>query len=259
MRALAEEYRKANPASAGPAELMSNSRQDRGAKNALRLREIQFHANAIGVVHEELRIAGTRHDTFAEFDVVLLQALAHALDIGGGKGDVIETAGVLVFLLGAAYHDAFARLARAHQMHRGDAAGIEPIAGKIERRSIAVLQAQHFTVEVLGALKVLGFDGVMLQSAKWHGCSPCKKVGLDEGEVGLDAQHPGADGFKMAEPALQLLSHGVDVAESTLQRMPLEDRGGSGGVIGEINRLAPLVDGVGGGHADDDALFDRDA
>jgi hypothetical protein len=57
-------------------------------------------------------------------------------------------------------------------MHGGDAAGIEPVAGEIERRTIAVLQPQHFTVEVLGALEVLGFDGVVLQSAKWHGCSP---------------------------------------------------------------------------------------
>ena len=73
---------------------------------------------------------------------------------------------------GAAHHDSLARRARAHQMHRGGAAGVQPVAGKIERRAIAVLQTQHVTVEILGALKVRWFDGVMLQAAKSHDCSP---------------------------------------------------------------------------------------
>src|SRR5882757_6731326 len=62
----------------------------------------------------------------------------------------------------------------------------------------------------------------------------------------------------MAEPALQLLGHGVDVTEAAFQRMVLEDRRGSGGMIGEVDRLARLVDGVGSGQADGDALLDRD-
>jgi hypothetical protein len=44
---------------------------------ALRLREIQLHADAVGIVEKELRIAGARHDTLAEFHVSGLQALAH--------------------------------------------------------------------------------------------------------------------------------------------------------------------------------------
>ena len=62
----------------------------------------------------------------------------------------------------------------------------------------------------------------------------------------------------MPDLALQLLGHGVDVAEAALQRMVFEDRGGARGVIGEVDRLARLVNGVGGGHADVDALRDRD-
>src|SRR3979411_1168719 len=111
-------------------------------REALRLREIQLHADAIGIVEEELRIAGARYDTFAEFHVAGLQALAHAVDVGCGKGDMVEAAGILVFLRGAAPHDAFAVLAWAHQMHGGDAAGIEPIAGEVERRTVAVLQSE---------------------------------------------------------------------------------------------------------------------
>src|SRR6266852_4411435 len=81
---------------------------------------------------------------------------------------------------------------------------------------------------------------------------------LDEGEVGIGAHHPGADGFKMPELALQLLGYGVDVAEAALQWMVLEDRRGARGIVGEVDRLARLVDGVGRGHPDIDALRYRD-
>ena len=172
---------------------------------------------------------------------LLLQALAHAVDVGGGEGDMVEAAGVLVFLLGAAHHDAVARLARAHQVHGGDAAGIEPVAREVERRAVAVLQAQHVAIEILGASpdRRARWCNAAVRRAAWI-------FSLDEGEVGVGAHHPGADGFKMAEPALQLLGHGVDVAEAALQRMVLEDRGGAGGIVGEVDRLACLVDGMGG-------------
>src|SRR5450631_601446 len=78
----------------------------------LGLREIQLHANTVGIVEEELRIAGARHNALAEFHVPGLQPVAHALNIAGGKGNMVEAAGVLVFLLGATHHDAFAGFAR---------------------------------------------------------------------------------------------------------------------------------------------------
>src|SRR3977135_1912219 len=80
----------------------------------LRLEEIQLDADAVGIIEEKLRIAGARHDTFAEFHVVGLQAFAHTFDVGRGKGDMVEAAGVFVLLFGAAHHDAIARLACAH-------------------------------------------------------------------------------------------------------------------------------------------------
>ena len=49
----------------------------------------------------------------------------------------------------------------------------------------------------------------------------------------------------MPELALQLLGHGVNVAEAAFQRMILEDRGSAGGVVGEIDGLPRLVNGVG--------------
>ena len=59
------------------------------------------------------------------------------------------------------------------------------------------------------------------------------------------------------KPALQLLGHGMDVAEPPLQRMVLEDRRGARCVVGEVDRVLGLVDGIGRGHADGDAVLDR--
>jgi hypothetical protein len=47
-------------------------------------------------------------------------------------------------------------------MHGGNTTGIEPVAGEIERRTIAVFKAENLTIEVLGAFEVLGLDGVVL-------------------------------------------------------------------------------------------------
>src|SRR5579872_2411917 len=65
----------------------------------------------------------------AELHVFGLKPLAHGVRVGRGKGDVVETPGVLEFLLGAADDNALARLARAHQMHGGDAAQGNRAAG----------------------------------------------------------------------------------------------------------------------------------
>src|SRR5215471_19614106 len=131
------------------------------------LGKIQLHADAVGIVEEELRVAGAWHDALPDFHILRLQPLSYGLDIGRGEGDVVEPAGVLVFLLGAANHDALARFACAHQVHGGGAAGIEPVAREIERRAVADLKPEHLDIEVLGALEVLGLDRVVLQFAKW--------------------------------------------------------------------------------------------
>jgi hypothetical protein len=83
--AFDERIAKANSASIVLAELMSG----RGERVASGFRKIQLHADAIGIVQEELRIAGARHDALAEFNASCLQAFAHALDIGRGEGDVV--------------------------------------------------------------------------------------------------------------------------------------------------------------------------
>ncbi|UFX41684.1 hypothetical protein HAP47_0020425 [Bradyrhizobium sp. 41S5] len=47
-------------------------------------------------------------------------------------------------------------------MDSGLAAGMEPVAGKIERRTIAILKPEHIAIERLGLLQVLRFDREML-------------------------------------------------------------------------------------------------
>jgi len=128
-------------------------------------REIQLHADAVGIVEEDLGGAGARHDLLAELHFLGLQAVAHARQVRGRESDVVKAAGVVVLLLRAAHRDAFARRARAQQVHGWDAAGIEPVAREAKRRAVAVFQPEHIAIEVLGALQVGGLDGVMLQDA----------------------------------------------------------------------------------------------
>lgn len=47
-------------------------RRDRACRNASCFREVQLHADAIGIVKKELCIAGAWHDAFAELDVLVL-------------------------------------------------------------------------------------------------------------------------------------------------------------------------------------------
>src|SRR3954471_14221823 len=142
----------------------------------LRLGKIQLHADAVGIIEKKLRVAGTGHDALAELHLPGLQTLADTFDVAGGEGDMVEPAGVFILLLGSAHHDAFPRLARPHQVHGGSAAGIEPIAGEIERRALAVFQSEHVAIELLAALQIGGFDREMLQSAEWHGLLPRRRL-----------------------------------------------------------------------------------
>src|ERR1044071_6782077 len=105
-----------------------------------RRREVQLDADTVGIVQEDLLTAGARDHLLAELDLLRLELLAHAADVGGGEGNVVEAAGILELLRGAAHHDALAWYALAQQVHGRYATGIEPVARKAERRTIAVLE-----------------------------------------------------------------------------------------------------------------------
>src|ERR1700716_776267 len=90
--------KRIRPARAGRIGGEQRARLRRRARK-LWLWEVQFHADAIGIVEKELGVAGTRHDALTELYPLGLQALAHAVNVISRKGDMVEPTGILVFLL----------------------------------------------------------------------------------------------------------------------------------------------------------------
>jgi hypothetical protein len=56
-------------------------------------REIQLHADVVGIVEEDLRLTTARHDLLAELHIPGLQSLPNTVEIGCGKGDMVQAAG----------------------------------------------------------------------------------------------------------------------------------------------------------------------
>lgn len=65
-----------------------------------------------------------------------------------------------------------------------------------------------------------------------------------------------ADGLKVGISALHLLADCVNVSEPALECASTEDGRGPSLMISDIDDFPRLMDGVGGGHADGDALID---
>src|SRR5215469_576772 len=63
----------------------------------------------------------------------------------------------------------------------------------------------------------------------------------------------------MGLTALVLLYHGMDVAESSLERIILEDRGGSGCMVERVDGLASLMDRPGRGEPDRRVVIEAEA
>src|SRR5262245_44702118 len=66
-----------------------------------------------------------------------------------------------------------------------------------------------------------------------------------------------ADRFEMSLTALILLDDRMDVTKPPLERVVLEDRGGTGGMIGGVDDVARLVDRPGRSQADGRIVVDR--
>ena len=61
--------------------------------------------------------------------------------------------------------------------------------------------------------------------------------------VGLEAEPVSPNRLIMLLPALQLLRYGMDVAKAPFERVGGENRVGSGGMIGDVDDIARLVNG----------------
>src|SRR5579883_579147 len=72
--------------------------------------------------------------------------------------------------------------------------------------------------------------------------------------LGRQAEQDLADGLEMDRPALALLRAGIHVAQPPLERVGLEDRGRSGGMIHGRDDVARLVDRPGCGEPQLDVL-----
>src|SRR5713101_448150 len=89
----------------------------------------------------------------------------------------------------------------------------------------------------------------------------CVKVlvfSLKPAGMGFEAHQVLADGLEMLLPSLQLLRHRVDVAEAALEWVLVEDRGGAGGLIEDVDDLERGVDRESRGEADRHPLVQCD-
>src|SRR5499433_1288214 len=79
---------------------------------------------------------------------------------------------------------------------------------------------------------------------------------LEEGCVGLEPEEEATHRLEVRLPSLELLGHGVDVAEPAVERALHEDGGGPRRVVRHVGDRLRLMDGVGRGEPDEDALIE---
>ena len=119
--------------------------------------EIQLDRDSVGIFQENLVQRHPGHVPFGERCRSPQQAFAIGLYIIGPKCDVIQRAGSLL-----------RRTLAADQMDHRPVAAVEPGAGKIERRPIAVPQTQNVGIKRDGALQVRRVDGEVVQGLHGH-------------------------------------------------------------------------------------------
>ena len=153
---------RADGAGGRPADVRCCARDGSGAFGD---RVVQFDHDAVGVAEEELGLAVAGDDAFLEADAAGGEALLHGDEAGAGKGDVVEEAGGRRLAGGLA---GFGRT-DADQVHGRLPAGVEPVAGEVEGRAVADLEAEEVDVEGAGGLEVGGADGVVVQAFEGHG------------------------------------------------------------------------------------------
>src|SRR5215472_1713422 len=79
---------------------------------------------------------------------------------------------------------------------------------------------------------------------------------LQEGGVGLEPEEETTHRLEVRLPSLELLGHGVDVAEPAVERALHEDGGGPRCMVRHVGHPFRLVDGVGRGEPDEHALIE---
>src|SRR5436190_16843337 len=120
--------------------------------------EVELDHHAVGIVQEDLLERPRRHLADLERDLVLLDAVDRAADVGAVDRDMVDRAAAMV--LAAAFGD---------EVQDRLFAGIEPGAGEIERRAVAGIETDMLLVEVDGLLQVLAEHIPMVERQSGHG------------------------------------------------------------------------------------------
>ena len=128
-------------------------------------REVELDHDPVRVVDEDLVEAGARNRARGIGDLHGLKAVNHLGEAAGREGDVVEGAGA-PFPAGPA----------ADQVDDGPLAAIEPGAGEIERRPVAVGETEYLGVEPARAVEVGRVDGEVVETLDRHGVAPSSQT-----------------------------------------------------------------------------------
>src|ERR1041385_3611185 len=142
-----------------------------------------------------------------------------------------------------------------------EAVGERPYPGKsieMHRNHVwkcAIWYIQHVWSNGLGCTNTMG-GPCLPDCAQFNGPLMCCAMfwRLQKGDVRLQAEQIGAGIFVVGATALQLLSHGVDVAEAGLERAIREDRVRTCKGVRHVHYGRRFVRGVGGSQTYGDLL-----
>src|SRR5580700_5066652 len=125
--------------------------------------EVELDHHAVGVVHEDLLQGPRRHLADLERHLVFLELVNGAADVLAVDGDVVDGAAAVILAPGFRY-----------QVEDRFLAGIEPGAGEVEGRPVAVLEADIALVEAHGGLEVLAVDVPVVERECGHRFLLCR-------------------------------------------------------------------------------------
>src|SRR5260370_33897991 len=125
--------------------------------------EVELDHHAVGIVHEDLLQGPCRHLPDLERLLVLLELVDGAASCRAVDGDMVDGAAAMVLAAGFRY-----------QVENRFLAGIEPGAGEVEGRTVAVLEADIALVEAHGGLEVLAVDVPVVERECGHRFLLCR-------------------------------------------------------------------------------------
>src|SRR6266851_5796236 len=161
--------------------------------------EVELDHHAVGIVHEDLLQGPRRHLPDLERHLVLLELVDGAADILAVDRDVVDGAAAMVLATGL-----------GHQVEDRLLAGIEPGAGEVEGRTVAICQTDIALVEAHGGLEVLAVDIPVVKRECGHGVPLRNYPSPDRSEVEGSSHSRGGPSTTVAShPPLGMTGRGL--------------------------------------------------